>query len=606
MLRFHLPLALLTFLVLHPPISAHETALLRAPDGSDSPRGEARLGDGEIRVRGDRLPGDATFTIWIEGADGALAQAFSVKTESNGSFEVRQSADEAAFRGRRVEVRDAEGAIELEGSFPGEPAVSEVGAGTSSLTPPAGSLLPGASGRIKAKAEAGRHALEVKVRGLAPNVVYAVCVIDGTGAVEPIGKITTTGDGNGALEIDTHDGGALPFGASGIGELAGLALQVKAEDGTVLLEGRIPSLGQVEVEEDEAEVELDLERPEGGPDDDIEGDVRIETERGGDDKVRVRIKDADPLASYTATVHRPDLSVSPARETIAELTTDAEGEAEVERRGKAVLPLGAAALSELGGVVIEVLDSEGRLVLSGTIPQVGAPPPPPPPEVERLELEVALVRPDPAVLPDAHGKVELEEEGDEHEIEVEVQDLVPGQTFRVELRDPSGAAEVLAEGPAGAEGDLRKEIVLLGDEPLPFGVASFRAYDGFTIVVLDASGAVVLQGTVSIPGSGGGAALLVSFTMVGEYDAPFLRADSNRDRRVDIADPIHTLEVLFVGRPFPACGDPLDSNDDGDVDIADPIHTLLHLFSGGREPAFPGARIAGFDSTADALYCSDS
>lgn len=600
-------LSLALALLLAPPSPAHESAMLRPADGSGPARGEARLGEGELRVRGDGLASDISLTIWIAGSDGQLALAYSTQTESNGSFEVRDSvADPSAYAGRAVEVRGEGDVALLRGSFPEAADRDELGRGAGQLLPPAGALNAAATGRIQVKAQDGRHAIEVRIRGLTAGEVYTVCVINATGETQILGSITATAGGNGALEVDTQDGGSLPFGAGAVADLVGLTVQVKAEDGTVVLDGLVPALGASDdhPEERQQEVEFDLSRPAGSPDADIVGDVNIAEEIGSNDHVRVRIKkDGDPNATYTVTARKPDSEDS---ETLFEISTDSKGEGEALKKGRGVYPFGAVSLSELGGIVIEVADSEGRVVLSGIVPQVGPIPGPPPVEVERLKLVVLLSRPEPAVDPNANGKLELEEEDDEHELEVEVQDLNVGETYRVELRDTSGAAEVLLEAAADSFGDLRSRKVFVGRERLPLDVTSFRAYDGFTVVVLDASGATVLQAVVTIPGGGGaGIAASVSFSMVGAYDAPFLRGDFNRDQTLNLTDAVNTLEALFLGRSLPVCLDALDSNDDGSIDIADPVATLVHLFIGARELPFPGALISGFDPTADDLSCQD-
>ena len=590
------------------PASAHESAQLRAPDGSESPRGEARIGGDEIRVRGDGLERGEAITIWIAGPDGILVQSFETTIESNGSFDVRDEVDDSStFAGRALEVRGPDGAVRLVGSFPKVAEDVEAGTGVGELTPPEGVTDSAASGRIKVKARDGRHSIEIKVRGLQYYAVYTVFVLNGAGESEAIGKITGKGSGNGALKIDTEDGGSLPFGAAGIADLVGFPVQVKSEDGTVVLEGKIPALGDKDnhPEEAEQEVEFDLARPAGSGDADIEGDVNIEEEIGSDDKIRVRIKDGgDPNAVYLVTAHRP--TEAPALEEIARITVDSRGRGETLRRGSGVFPLGARSLSELGGVVIQISTLSGSVVLSGAIPQVGDPPGPLPPAVERLKLVVALLRPEPAVDSDAHGKVELEEEDDEHEIEVELEDLQPGASYRVELHDPAGPAEAIAEAAADSLGNLRHKVSILGSERLPFDASSFKAYDGFSIVALDSSGSIVLRGEVTIPAGGGGAlAAPVAFTMVGDYDAPFLRGDSDRSSEVNLTDAISTLHVLFLGKRFPACLDAMDANDDGAVDIADPIATLVQLFVGGVSIPFPGFQLGGFDPTADDLSCRD-
>jgi hypothetical protein len=86
----------------------------------------------------------------------------------------------------------------------------------------------------------------------------------------------------------------------------------------------------------------------------------------------------------------------------------------------------------------------------------------------------------------------------------------------------------------------------------------------------------------------------------------FLRGDSNRDSRVDIGDPVNTLNGLFLGtgNAFASdCPDRLDANDDGKVNIADSVYTLAWLFAGGSEPPSPGPALEGQDPTADLTVC---
>ncbi len=112
------------------------------------------------------------------------------------------------------------------------------------------------------------------------------------------------------------------------------------------------------------------------------------------------------------------------------------------------------------------------------------------------------------------------------------------------------------------------------------------------------------------------AALIAAITLlpippVAQADDPpspgyFLRGDSNGDGRVDISDPIRTLNWLFNGAAVPPCLDAADANDSGKVDISDAIFTLNFLFTGGREPPPPGPRTPGGDPTPDNLSCARS
>lgn len=593
--------------------SAHEQSNLRSPDGKDRPRGEARIGGDEISVRGDDLAGHIDVSIMIADESGTLQNVATATTDSEGEFEYEArtgslplGADSPSdFAGRAVQVNGPDGSPLLVGSFPrsAPEADDERGVGTSALTPPAGAPFPNATGRIRVKAEDGRHDLEVRVLGLQAETVYSVTVTNSAGETETIGKITTNQDGNGALEVDTDedddddDEGALPFGAAGAGELAGFALKVSAEDGTVVLEGTIPEIGEKE-ERENLEAEFDLSRPADGPEGNIRGDVRIESEENDDeDKSRVRIRDAKANATYSAVFSSPDGSET---EELGKLTTDDRGEAELEVED---LPLHADSVSQLAGVLVKVLNADNAVVLSGTVPQVGNDEDPE--EAERLRFVVNLAQPEPPILPNAHGSVKFEEDGDEHEMEVEVEDLIAGANFKVEIRDGSGNAEVLAEGAADAAGDLRKNKLFLGTDPLPLGAAKFADLAGFTIVVLNDAGDTVLKGTVNVPGSGAALALPISFKMVGSYDAAFLRGDANRDSQVNITDAINVLETLFAGKAFFGCEDAMDSNDDGQVDISDPVTTLIHLFIGTAGIPFPGTFLPGFDPTPDGLFCRD-
>jgi hypothetical protein len=65
--------------------------------------------------------------------------------------------------------------------------------------------------------------------------------------------------------------------------------------------------------------------------------------------------------------------------------------------------------------------------------------------------------------------------------------------------------------------------------------------------------------------------------------SPFLRADSDSNRAVEINDAIFTLEYLFFGATPPECMAAADANADGGVDITDPIVTLKHLILGTEE-----------------------
>ena len=86
----------------------------------------------------------------------------------------------------------------------------------------------------------------------------------------------------------------------------------------------------------------------------------------------------------------------------------------------------------------------------------------------------------------------------------------------------------------------------------------------------------------------------------------FIRADSNIDGMIDLADVVTALFLLFYGIGEPhGCCDILDSNDDGTHDISDAIYTITYLFLGGTPPP-PPFFFCGDDPTQDSMQCTVS
>ena len=83
----------------------------------------------------------------------------------------------------------------------------------------------------------------------------------------------------------------------------------------------------------------------------------------------------------------------------------------------------------------------------------------------------------------------------------------------------------------------------------------------------------------------------------------FIRGDANNDLRVNIADAIAIVSVLF-GRQHPPllCGDAADANNDGAITIADPLFLIQYQFGGGIPPPSPFPA-PGLDTGWDQLAC---
>jgi hypothetical protein len=86
-------------------------------------------------------------------------------------------------------------------------------------------------------------------------------------------------------------------------------------------------------------------------------------------------------------------------------------------------------------------------------------------------------------------------------------------------------------------------------------------------------------------------AIPLAFAFLGPVESlraqgvEFIRADSNDDGRIDISDPVATLNCLFAGGLCHPCPDAPDANDDAKLDISDGVFTLNHLFLGGPGPS---------------------
>ena len=145
-------------------------------------------------------------------------------------------------------------------------------------------------------------------------------------------------------------------------------------------------------------------------------------------------------------------------------------------------------------------------------------------------------------------------------------------------------------------------------------VMTAYAFPSLLIMCGDSTGSFSEEVRIRIPGSRDDWYLYWTpqNIVIRGFDTQFIRGDSNRDEKVDIADAVRILSYLFKGGERPPCLDSSDANDDGQINIADPIAILFHLFGGG--PALPAPfpqpgwdptddEGPGFDWVADDLGC---
>jgi hypothetical protein len=82
----------------------------------------------------------------------------------------------------------------------------------------------------------------------------------------------------------------------------------------------------------------------------------------------------------------------------------------------------------------------------------------------------------------------------------------------------------------------------------------------------------------------------------------FKRGDADRSGKLDITDPVATLQFLYMGYAAPLCKDAADTDDSGILDLTDAITSLQFLFMGGPPPAAPGPYECGPDPTPEDQY----
>ena len=84
-------------------------------------------------------------------------------------------------------------------------------------------------------------------------------------------------------------------------------------------------------------------------------------------------------------------------------------------------------------------------------------------------------------------------------------------------------------------------------------------------------------------------------------EIPFRRGDVLDDNQLDLADPVSTLNFLFLNGE-PSSWKSADTDDSGAIDLTDAIYLLNYLFLDGPQPPAPFASCGG-DPTSDDLTC---
>ena len=374
----------------------------------------------------------------------------------------------------------------------------------------AGSTLPDASGRIEAeiKPAKGNHPetakFRVKLRGLVAGDTYTIWGVDpATATLTQFADVTAREDGHADLKIDTHHGDALPFGAS-LDDLAGGAIEVHDSGGNVVLSGNFPTIFPPRGPSLHGRGELTSSVP--GAKGRIEEEFKAADEHhDAESKLRIKVEHLSGDTEYTLW------GVEPATLTLTQFGTitthgDGNGEFKVDTHHGDALPFGAS-LDDLAGGAVEVHDSGGAVVMTGTFPEVAAkapkppkppkPPknPPPPVTSETGHADLVATVPGPTGTIDTTFTPANGSTAESSQIEIALHGLAPTSSYSLWLNNPvTFALDMIGTVTADAAGDATFSVDTSAGGTLPFS-ASLDALAGGTFELHDGTSAVVLAGT---------------------------------------------------------------------------------------------------------------
>lgn len=285
-----------------------------------------------------------------------------------------------------------------------------------------GSPVQARQARLRLERRSDRQELRVQIEGAPTGLALDVWMEDGTGAVALVGAMREDDPGEYVWRVRTKKGDALPFGVSDLSELSGRKVEVRTAAGQTVFTAAIPTLpaaaarsfakrplrtglavdgavagsvgalgskAKVEVRrkrngDEKFEVELDdapaglslelwMEDATGAmvlvgamtaeSDDDEGGDDRSSGTSGDDDSGEEGESDDDGSDDASGDDDGDDDDGDGDTDD-----DDWEYTYEVETEDGDVLPLGAASVSDLAGLRVEVRTTSGEVLASGTVP----------------------------------------------------------------------------------------------------------------------------------------------------------------------------------------------------------------------------------------------
>ncbi|HKB14783.1 MAG TPA: hypothetical protein VKF62_01900 [Planctomycetota bacterium] len=343
--------------------------------------GDGGENEEEFEVEVAHLDPGASFGVFLDDGAGTLVSIGTIGTEGDGEGELEFESDEGGglplgagslqeLAARPLEVRDATGAVVLFGNVPsfGPSASFAPVALLASLTRPSLTAPGTAKGRLDTRhfPSSGRERIHVRGRQLGGVAPHEFDVhLPGQGWTS-CGTLSGSGGNSddGDLDVDTANGDPLPGGATCLADLAGLGVRVRDGSGGTVLVGTIPDVSA------------------GGPGPNVsaravlaagpaapQARARIEfadQPKRGRSRLTVQVSRAGTTSQVGLWVENPGTG---ALQLVATLPAPkGRAKLQIDTGAGAPLPFAAASASALAGLAVEIRNSGGGVVASGTVP----------------------------------------------------------------------------------------------------------------------------------------------------------------------------------------------------------------------------------------------
>ncbi len=213
---------------------------------------------------------------------------------------------------------------------------------------------------VRTKKKDNRDRFTVKAQKLPTDTVtFHLFLEDAVGSMTfvDLGAMDVDDDGDLRFDVDTWSGAPLPGGVADVEELAGRALEVRGDDTFTYLGTTVPAF--FEGKKKKAKAKFSLAGAGGSAKATVESHAQAPYER-------LSMKIETTVIDGTVDLFVEDPSSSTLT-VVASLETDGSGKAKfsVSTKSGAPLPFGAN-LSELDGMAVEVRDTGGGTLMSGT------------------------------------------------------------------------------------------------------------------------------------------------------------------------------------------------------------------------------------------------